>query len=104
MVSTTATTPSTGTPTIATVLATSSSATRAPNQGILQHGNPVVWNPSDPIPLFIIQAGIIVIFSRILHWPLKKLRQPRVISEVLAGILLGVSFRNIQASFQSNIE
>lgn len=41
--------------------------------------------------LFIIQAGIIIIFCRLLHWPLGMIRQPRVIAEVIGGILLGPS-------------
>jgi Kef-type K+ transport system membrane component KefB len=41
--------------------------------------------------MFIIQAGIIIIFCRLLHWPLSKIRQPRVIAEVIGGILLGPS-------------
>jgi Kef-type K+ transport system membrane component KefB len=32
-----------------------------------------------------------VIFCRLLHWPLSKFRQPRVIAEVLGGIILGPS-------------
>lgn len=35
------------------------------------------------------QAAIIIIFCRILHYPLSKIRQPRVIAEVIGGILLG---------------
>lgn len=37
------------------------------------------------------QAGIIIIFCRLLHYPLSKLRQPRVIAEIIGGILLGPS-------------
>lgn len=37
------------------------------------------------------QAGIIIIFCRILHFPLAKLRQPRVIAEVIGGVILGPS-------------
>lgn len=37
------------------------------------------------------QAGIIIIFCRLLHWPLSKIRQPRVIAEVIAGVILGPS-------------
>lgn len=37
------------------------------------------------------QAGIIIIFCRLLHYPLSKIRQPRVIAEVIGGILLGPS-------------
>ena len=39
----------------------------------------------------VLQAGIIIIFCRILHFPLSKIRQPRVIAEVIGGILLGPS-------------
>ena len=35
--------------------------------------------------------GIIIVFCRLLHWPLSRLRQPRVIAEVIGGILLGPS-------------
>ena len=41
--------------------------------------------------LFIIQASIILIVCRSLHYPLGFLRQPRVVGEVLGGILLGPS-------------
>ncbi|GJJ75117.1 hypothetical protein EMPS_07475 [Entomortierella parvispora] len=53
--------------------------------------NPTTVNPSDPLPLFVIQAVIIVGLCYILHFGLKRLKQPRVISEVIAGILLGPS-------------
>lgn len=41
--------------------------------------------------MFIIQASIILIVCRALHFPLGFLRQPRVVGEVLGGILLGPS-------------
>ncbi|KAF2476453.1 K(+)/H(+) antiporter 1 [Lindgomyces ingoldianus] len=63
----------------------------APQGGVLEHGNPVHYDLKNPIILFIIQAGIIIIFCRALHYPLSKLRQPRVIAEVIGGILLGPS-------------
>ncbi|KAK4705232.1 monovalent cation:H+ antiporter-2, CPA2 family, partial [Phenoliferia sp. Uapishka_3] len=44
---------------------------------------------TDPIVLFIVQASLIVFLSRILAFGLGKLRQPKVISEVIAGILVG---------------
>ncbi|KAL0262493.1 hypothetical protein SLS55_001461 [Diplodia seriata] len=69
-----------------------SSSNRAPEQaGILEGNNPTHYNPKEPIIMFIIQAGIIIIFCRALHYPLQKLRQPRVIAEVIGGILLGPS-------------
>ncbi|KAI9830221.1 MAG: K(+)/H(+) antiporter [Phylliscum demangeonii] len=62
-----------------------------PQGGILEGGNPSQYDPKNPIVLFIIQAGIIIIFCRLLHYPLSRLRQPRVIAEVIGGILLGPS-------------
>lgn len=59
--------------------------------GILEGGNPVAYSSSNPISLFIIQAVIVIIFCRLLHLPLSYLGQPRVIAEVLGGILLGPS-------------
>ncbi|GAE00058.1 K+ homeostasis protein Kha1 [Paecilomyces variotii No. 5] len=71
--------------------AASSSNRATPQGGILEGGNPTHYDPKNPITLFIIQAGIIIIFCRLLHWPLSKIRQPRVIAEVIGGILLGPS-------------
>ncbi|KAK2801692.1 hypothetical protein FQN50_007605 [Emmonsiellopsis sp. PD_5] len=62
-----------------------------PQGGIFDHSNPTQHDSKNPITLFIIQAGIIIIFCRALHFPLSRIRQPRVISEVIAGILLGPS-------------
>ncbi|KAL5357348.1 Sodium/hydrogen exchanger family-domain-containing protein [Aspergillus floccosus] len=73
-------------------MSASNSIDRAPPQGgILEGGNPSHYDPKNPIVIFIIQASIIIIFCRVLHWPLSKIRQPRVIAEVIAGILLGPS-------------
>ncbi|KAF2202199.1 K(+)/H(+) antiporter-like protein 1 [Delitschia confertaspora ATCC 74209] len=62
-----------------------------PQGGVLEGANPVHYDSKNPIIIFIIQAGIIIIFCRLLHYPLSKLRQPRVIAEVIGGILLGPS-------------
>lgn len=86
---------------------------RAVHQGgILEGANPSKYDPQNPIIIFIIQvyfapnvpemiysllltcpkqAGIIVIFCRLLHYPLSKMRQPRVIAEIIGGIVLGPS-------------
>ncbi|KAF8177850.1 Sodium/hydrogen exchanger family-domain-containing protein [Pholiota molesta] len=62
----------------------------APDQGGLLSGkNPTAYNPSDPLRLWIIQVGIIVCTASLLSLPLRKLRQPKVIAEVLGGIILG---------------
>ncbi|KAK4221948.1 putative K+/H+ antiporter [Podospora fimiseda] len=65
---------------------------RAPAQaGIFEGLNPSIYNPSDPIILFIIQATLVIALTRLLYYPLSKIREPRVIAEVIAGILLGPS-------------
>ncbi|GJC98793.1 sodium/hydrogen exchanger family protein [Colletotrichum higginsianum] len=65
---------------------------RAPSQGGIFEGlDPSVYNPSDPIILFIIQATIVIALTRLLYWPLSKINEPKVIAEVIAGILLGPS-------------
>ncbi|KAL9115879.1 MAG: hypothetical protein Q9227_000247 [Pyrenula ochraceoflavens] len=83
---------------------TSTSTSRAANQGgILEHGDPSEYDPKNPMILFIIQAGIIIIFCRLLHFPLSKLRQPRVIAEVIGGVLLGPSVMGRIPGFKSSI-
>jgi Kef-type K+ transport system membrane component KefB len=78
--------------TAVTAMAANNSASRAtPQGGILENENPSVYDPKNPIIIFIIQAGVILIVCRLLHYPLSRLRQPRVIAEVIGGILLGPS-------------
>ncbi|KAF3934288.1 hypothetical protein ABW19_dt0204287 [Dactylella cylindrospora] len=73
-----------------TAAAAATSGTRVADQtGIIGGMNPTHYNKSNPITLFIIQAFIIVVTCRLLHWPLSKIRQPRVIAEVIGGIILG---------------
>lgn len=55
----------------------------APQGGIFEGLNPTRYDTKNPITLFVIQAVIVIAFTRILHWPLSKLRQPRVIAEVI---------------------
>lgn len=58
-------------------------------ESVLSGLNPSEFSTSDPIRLFIIQAVIIIVLCRLLAWPLRKINQPAVISEVIAGIILG---------------
>ncbi|CAM0142912.1 K(+)/H(+) antiporter [Umbelopsis sp. WA50703] len=62
-----------------------------PQAGVLAGLNPAAYNSADPIVLFVIQASIIIITCRLLAIPLGKIRQPRVIAEVIGGIILGPS-------------
>ncbi|KAL5349688.1 hypothetical protein ACLOAV_004718 [Pseudogymnoascus australis] len=78
--------------TAAAAAAATSGGNRAPPQGgILEGANPATYDPKNPIILFIIQAIIIIVFCRLLHYPLSLIRQPRVIAEVIGGIILGPS-------------
>ncbi|KAG9698453.1 hypothetical protein KCU95_g2519, partial [Aureobasidium melanogenum] len=88
----------------AAMSATVSSTARAKAQGgILEGENPTHYNPKDPIIIFIIQAGVIILFCRLLHWPLSKIRQPRVIAEVIGGVLLGPSVMGRIPGFTATI-
>jgi len=59
--------------------------------GVLSGAIPTKYNASDPITLFIIQVILIIFFTRVLHLVLSRFRQPRVISEIIGGIILGPS-------------
>ncbi|KAG0322798.1 K(+)/H(+) antiporter [Linnemannia gamsii] len=65
--------------------------------------NPTDFNKANPFPLFVIQATIIIVLCYLLHLVLRKLKQPRVISEVIAGILLGPSVLGRIPGFASTI-
>ncbi|KIW87056.1 uncharacterized protein Z519_12353 [Cladophialophora bantiana CBS 173.52] len=80
------------TKTVNATAATSTASSRAtPQGGVFEGLNPTHYDPKNPITLFIIQAAIVIILTRIIHVPLAYLRQPRVIAEVITGILLGPS-------------
>ncbi|KAL4796442.1 Sodium/hydrogen exchanger family-domain-containing protein [Aspergillus venezuelensis] len=85
-------------------MADNSTDNRAPPQGgILEGGDPSQYDPKNPIVIFIIQAFIIIVLCRLLHWPLSKIRQPRVIAEVIAGIVLGPSVMGRIPNFTESI-
>ncbi|KAJ0424626.1 Sodium/hydrogen exchanger family-domain-containing protein [Aspergillus carlsbadensis] len=85
-------------------MADNSTENRAPPQGgILEGGNPSHYDPKNPIVIFIIQAFIIIVLCRLLHWPLSKIRQPRVIAEVIGGIILGPSIMGRIPGFTESI-
>jgi Kef-type K+ transport system membrane component KefB len=92
------------TKTINATAAITSAANRAtPQGGVFEGVNPSRYDPKNPIILFIIQAAIVIIMTRIIHWPLAMLRQPRVIAEVLTGILLGPSVMGRIPGFTEHI-
>ncbi|VVA38449.1 PREDICTED: cation/H(+) antiporter [Prunus dulcis] len=60
---------------------------KATSNGSFQGENPLDF----ALPLLILQICLVVVFTRTLAFLLKPLRQPRVIAEVIGGILLGPS-------------
>ncbi|KAL3460727.1 Sodium/hydrogen exchanger family-domain-containing protein [Aspergillus heterothallicus] len=85
-------------------MADNSTENRAPPQGgIIEGGDPSQYDPKNPIVIFIIQAFIIIVLCRLLHWPLSKIRQPRVIAEVIGGIILGPSVMGRIPGFTESI-
>ena len=85
MASTVTTVVQTVTSTVSATAASATSGDRAPAQGGVFEGYiPTTYDPKNPIALFVIQASIVIGLTRLLHWPLSKIRQPRVIAEVIA--------------------
>ncbi|KAG5980218.1 hypothetical protein E4U55_004264 [Claviceps digitariae] len=88
----------------ATTAASSAAPSAAPvheQGGVIDGLNPTKYDPSNPIILFIIQASLIIIVCHLLHWPLAMIRQPRVIAEVIGGIILGPSVLGRIPGFQA---
>ncbi|KAF3975631.1 hypothetical protein ACB098_01G147600 [Castanea mollissima] len=62
-------------------------AMTATSNGLFQGDNPLHFS----LPLAIVQICLVVALTRILAFLLRPLRQPRVIAEIVGGILLGPS-------------
>ncbi|KAJ1262260.1 hypothetical protein BS78_09G093200 [Paspalum vaginatum] len=60
---------------------------KATSDGVFQGENPL----HSALPLAILQICIVVVLTRMLAFILRPLRQPRVIAEIIGGILLGPS-------------
>ncbi|EKM52040.1 uncharacterized protein PHACADRAFT_187402 [Phanerochaete carnosa HHB-10118-sp] len=71
--------------------------------GLLNGQDPTAFNTQDPLRLWIIQIGVIVLTSQLLSLGLRKIRQPRVIAEVITGILLGPTAFGRIPGFQQHI-
>ncbi|XP_010246811.1 PREDICTED: cation/H(+) antiporter 19 [Nelumbo nucifera] len=60
---------------------------KATSNGSFQGEDPLDY----ALPLLILQICLVVVFTRVIGLILKPLRQPRVIAEIIGGILLGPS-------------
>ncbi|CAL1700243.1 unnamed protein product [Somion occarium] len=76
----------------------------APAQaGIFSGDNPAEYNVNDPIRLWVIQVVIIIGMTQLLSLFLSRIRQPRVIAEVIGGVILGPSIMGRIPNFSNTI-
>ncbi|RDB16864.1 K(+)/H(+) antiporter 1 [Hypsizygus marmoreus] len=71
--------------------------------GVISGDNPVTYLPTDPIRLWVIQVVIIIAMTQFLSLFLARIRQPRVIAEVIGGILLGPTVMGRIPGFRQSI-
>ncbi|KAJ6560286.1 Sodium/hydrogen exchanger family-domain-containing protein [Mycena capillaripes] len=71
--------------------------------GVISGLNPTTVNLSDPFPLWVIQLVIIIAMTQFLALGLSRIRQPRVIAEVIGGVLLGPSVLGRIPGFSNTI-
>lgn len=57
--------------------------------GIISGANPTIYSASSPYTIFLLQALIIYCMASIINYPLQKLKQPRAVGDIIAGVILG---------------
>ncbi|OAQ27897.1 Sodium/hydrogen exchanger [Linnemannia elongata AG-77] len=70
---------------------------------ILSGQNPIAFNMTDPLPLFIVQTVIILSLCYGINILFNKIRQPKVVAEVISGIILGPSIMGQIPGFNDTI-
>ncbi|KAH7839892.1 hypothetical protein Vadar_010065 [Vaccinium darrowii] len=71
----------------------------ATSNGVFQGNDPLDY----ALPLAIVQICTVVVLSRLLAFMFRPLRQPRVIAEIVAGILLGPSALGRSTSYLNKV-
>ncbi|KAJ3866946.1 Sodium/hydrogen exchanger family-domain-containing protein [Lentinula novae-zelandiae] len=75
----------------------------AEQAGIFSGSNPSAYNSNDPIVLWIIQVIVIMAMTQLLATIFGRIRQPRVIAEIIGGVFLGPSVMGRIPGFQNAI-
>ncbi|KAG7885060.1 hypothetical protein KL938_001317 [Ogataea parapolymorpha] len=71
--------------------------------GIIGGRDPLEYSKSQPYTLFIFQTILIVVLAQLVYRPLSLIKQPKVIAEVITGILLGPSVMGHIPNFTSTV-
>ncbi|KAJ4479038.1 Sodium/hydrogen exchanger family-domain-containing protein [Lentinula aciculospora] len=71
--------------------------------GIFSGANPSTYNSNDPIVLWIIQVIVIMAMTQLLATIFGRIRQPRVIAEIIGGVFLGPTVMGRIPGFQNAI-
>ncbi|KAJ3414476.1 K(+)/H(+) antiporter [Chytridiales sp. JEL 0842] len=66
---------------------------------VLAGSNPL----KDPVNLFVLQVILVILLAKLLQYAVGYLKQPRVVGEVLAGVILGLSALSKIEPFKLNV-
>ncbi|ODV87291.1 hypothetical protein CANARDRAFT_5838 [[Candida] arabinofermentans NRRL YB-2248] len=71
--------------------------------GIIAGADPLEYTASSPYTVFFFQAVFIILLAQAIYYPLSYIKQPRVIAEVITGIILGPSVLGYVPKFTETV-